>query len=128
MHGTRADGEVTSRMPVLGRGLEASKDLELDFATVPTDEKRKAERMLEQRAADKLHQRSFKPCKAVLQPQYRTAPGKQQPQQKPALGDLVQALTIRRSSQLENMASKASSSAAQETDNGSAPTAVSADA
>jgi len=128
MHGTRADGEATSRMPVLGRGLEASKDLELDLANVPTDDKRKAERMLEHRAADKIHQRSFKPCKDVPQPQRRTAPGKQQAQQKPALGDLVQALTIRRSTQRENMVSKASASAAQETNNGSASTAVSADA
>eukprot|EP00419_Tripos_fusus_P004644 CAMPEP_0172674760 /NCGR_PEP_ID=MMETSP1074-20121228/12905_1 /TAXON_ID=2916 /ORGANISM="Ceratium fusus, Strain PA161109" /LENGTH=739 /DNA_ID=CAMNT_0013492191 /DNA_START=140 /DNA_END=2359 /DNA_ORIENTATION=+ len=121
MNGTRADGEATSRVPVMGRGLNASKDMELDLATVPTDEKRKAERMLEQRAADKMHQRSSKP-----QPQQRTAPRRQQALQKPALGDLVQALTIRRSAQRGNMVLKAS--AAQETNDERASAIVTADA
>lgn len=48
--GSRPDGKETSRVPVLGRGLEGQGDLELDLATVDLDEGRKAQRMLEQRA------------------------------------------------------------------------------
>uniref|UniRef100_A0A7S0AHG7 MCM10 OB-fold domain-containing protein n=1 Tax=Pyrodinium bahamense TaxID=73915 RepID=A0A7S0AHG7_9DINO len=52
--GVRPDEQATSRVPLLGRGLEGPGGLELDLATVDRSERRKAERMLSLRATDRL--------------------------------------------------------------------------
>lgn len=49
VHGLPVQQAETSRVPVMGRGLDESGDLHLDISTLETDEKLKAQRMMRER-------------------------------------------------------------------------------
>jgi len=100
--GARPDGHETSRVPVLGRGLEGSDGLEIDLATLDPDEQRKAQRMLEhhaERTGRGLLRAAAEAAPAAQPPAKKprmAVQDQQLPAPRPALGQLLEALAVRR--------------------------------
>lgn len=122
--GARPDREALSHVPVLGRGLESAGGIEMDFSTMATDDKLKAERILANHmerarpaSAAELPEPSASSLSAPSRPLAFPARGAiakraradgpgalgkpereqgKEPASKRALGELMQALTERR--------------------------------
>eukprot|EP00747_Dinoflagellata_sp_TGD_P163161 gnl/TRDRNA2_/TRDRNA2_181540_c0_seq1.p1 gnl/TRDRNA2_/TRDRNA2_181540_c0~~gnl/TRDRNA2_/TRDRNA2_181540_c0_seq1.p1 ORF type:complete len:677 (-),score=144.10 gnl/TRDRNA2_/TRDRNA2_181540_c0_seq1:46-2022(-) len=131
--GVRAETQATSHVPVLGRSMDGKDEVEFDLATIETGERRKAERMIEQRSerAEAAQVRSEKcsepssglftdgvkvPIASSKQPRRQTtnrsADVVKPPAvlQKRALGELVQAMAAQKIARREAAASRSSSS------------------
>lgn len=107
--GVVSDGKAMSRTPVLGRGLEGETAfLELDFATLASGEKRKAERMLELRServvrpAPPGRPRSGAPVPAASATKRAPSSRAEEPAPKRALAELMSALADRRMARRAN--------------------------
>lgn len=96
--GNRCVDAATSRVPMLGRGIKADseEDLQVDLGEPSRDEEKKAERMLEQRAEQANLTKADPEEYDMLQPakRPRTKVAKSAPEQ--SLGELVKALSTKR--------------------------------
>jgi len=98
--GQKPEDSATSRVPMLGRGLDTSGSLELDIAELDTEEKLKAERMMERHCLGPAEPQGTR--KRVREPPMAGPPKTLQPAppqrvaEKQNLGDLVKAMSARR--------------------------------
>jgi len=109
LRGEKPESLETSMTPVLGRGLNDDSCLELDISTLDTDERLKAERMLEQPAPKPKLTEKQDAKSGTKRPSAASSPGsaKKPAVEKQSLGDLIKAASARRMARRGDNASEA---------------------